>query len=384
MVIDIAKAVGKLEQVDVLATDTRGNSFEYEGVHFLSRSLLLYISAIFSCISLSSLINLRKDYKMANCSFIRLVYYWLMTGYLKQVVKNGHYDIVHIHGCSFATDLWMQVCKKCNQIFIVTLHGLNSFSDTVCLEPAGKKYERDFLKRVTEGEIPITVISTGMKKLIEKTYSTPDCKNITVVCNSFNCAVDKDDGLDIRKLYGIAKNAKVLLYVGNISFNKNQAQVARAFSLLPEETQNNTYVLFCGADYSKDGLLQSIIENSPNKSHLILCGAVDKNDMSSYYRSADGVVLLSYAEGFGLSLVEGMHFGLPCVMHQDLDAFEDIYDEAAVVAVKGREDADVAKAINELISKDWDKYVIMKCSKKFESDTMAKAYISVCKKIAAK
>lgn len=186
MVMDIAKAVGKLEQVDVLATDTRGQTFEYEGVRFLKRSMVRYISSMFSCLPLSALIKLRKEFKMAKASFIRLVYYWLMTGYLKHIIKKGKYDIVHIHGCSFSTELWMQVCKRCGQKFVVTLHGLNSFSDTVRLEPAGKQYERDFLKRVTDGEIPITVISTGMKKLIEKTYNTPNCKNITVVCNSFS------------------------------------------------------------------------------------------------------------------------------------------------------------------------------------------------------
>ena len=186
MVMDIAKAVGKSEQVDVLATDTRGTAFEYEGVHFLNRSLMRYVFAIFSCLSLSALIKLRKDYRMGFGTFVRLVYYWLMTGYIKNIIKKNHYDIVHIHGCSFAAELWMQVCKECEQKFVVTLHGLNSFSDTVRLEPAGKQYERDFLKRVTDGEIPITVISTGMKKLIEKTYNTSNCKNITVVCNSFS------------------------------------------------------------------------------------------------------------------------------------------------------------------------------------------------------
>lgn len=186
MVMDIARAVGKLEYVDVLATDTRGDSFAYEGVHFLKRTLWKYIINFLSCLSLFVPIKLRKEYKMMNATFVRLVYYWLMTGYMKTIIKKGRYDIVHIHGCGFSTDLWMQVCKMCNQKFVVTLHGLNSFSDTVRLEPAGKKYERDFLKRVTEGEIPITVISTGMKRLIEKTYNAPDCKNITVVCNSFS------------------------------------------------------------------------------------------------------------------------------------------------------------------------------------------------------
>ena len=170
MVLDIAKAVGKTEEVDVLATDTREQSFTYDGVHFLTRSIWGFLLSLHSCISQLLVIQLWRKYHMSKGALIRLVYYWMMTGYLNSLLKKGEYDVVHIHGCSFATDLWMQVCKKCGQKYVVTLHGLNSFSDTVKLESAGKKYERDFLKRVTDGEIPITVISTGMKKLIEKTY----------------------------------------------------------------------------------------------------------------------------------------------------------------------------------------------------------------------
>lgn len=377
MVSDIAKAIGKLEQVDVLATDTRGGQFKYYGVNFLKRSFVLYIGCLFSCLSLSKLLSLRKNYAMSQGAFVRLVYYWLMTGYVKNVVKQGGYDIVHIHGCSFATELWMQVCKKCNQKFVVTLHGLNSFSDTVRLEPAGKKYERDFLKRVIDEKIPVTVISSGMKRIIEKTYNIADCSNISVVYNSFIFEDENGSGIDIRKRYGIPQSAKILLYVGNISYNKNQAQMARAYGLLSEEKQKNIYVLFCGAGHVKEGEIENVISNTPNSEHLILCGGVDKTEMPDYYRQADGVVLLSYAEGFGLSLIEGMHFGLPCVMPKDLDAYEDIYDDCAVVTVNERCDSTVAEAVENLLIIHWDQEAIKNYSKKFESEVMASKYKQV-------
>lgn len=381
MVMDIAKAVGKLEYVDVLATDTRGEAFEHDGVRFLKRSAWVYLGNFFSCLPVAFIFSLRKRYAMTYGTFIRFVYYWLMTGYLKKVLSCAKYDIVHIHGCGFGTELWIQVCKKLDQQFVVTLHGLDSFSETVRLESAGKQYERDFLKRATKGEIPITVISTGMKKLIEKTYNTSDCNNITVVCNSFKFDEENDSDFDVRTHYEIPMSSKVLLYVGNISHNKNQEQMVRSYALLPEEIQKSTYVLFCGADHMKDGILQKLIENSPNKSHLVLCGVVDKDRMVYYYKEANGVVLLSYTEGFGLSLVEGMHFGLPCVMHKDLDAFEDIYNECAVVTADGRDDNNVANAIVTLLTNDWNIDFIKAYSKKFESESMAQKYFDVYHKI---
>ena len=173
----------------------------------------------------------------------------------------------------------------------------------------------------------------------------------------------------------------MLLYVGNISENKNQAQMVRSYNLLPEEIQKNTYVLFCGADHAKDGVLQRLLEESPHNSHLLLCGAVEKEDMANYYKEADGVVLLSYVEGFGLSLVEGMYYGLPCAMHKDLDAFDDIYDERVAVCISDRKDECVAQSLYCLLCNKWDKDVIKAHSKKFEQGTMAKEYIKAYSKL---
>lgn len=381
MVYDIAKAVAETEGVDLLATDSRGESFKSDNVLFLKRSWWLFLTHIFQCLPISSVLNLANVYlEMQRGTKLRVLYYWLMTGYVRSILKKGKYDVVHIHGCGFSTELWMQVCKECSQKFVVTLHGLNSFSETVKLEPAGKQYERDFLRRVVDGEFPITVISTGMKRLVQKTYNAGDCKNITVVCNSFNIPTDSTTLL-VRNKYGIPDDAKVILYVGNISHNKNQEQMVRAFELLPEELKERTWVLFCGKDHTGDGVLKELISQSNYRSHLILCGGVEKIMMPAYYMAANGTALLSIAEGFGLSLIEGMHFGLPCMMFKDMDAFEDIYDDNAMLVPQNREDSAVAHTIESLLTMEWDKNAIREYSKKFESKAMAEKYIDVYKMI---
>lgn len=385
MVMDIAKAVGKMEEVDVLATDSRGNGFNYEGVRFLKRSMIAYLCVFFNCLPLGTLLSLRKNYSMSNGSFIRLAYYWMMTGYLHKLLKKEKYDVVHIHGCSFATELWMEVCKQCRQKYVVTLHGLNSFSETVKLEPAGKQYERDFLKRVTEGEFPITVISTGMKRLIEKSYGVCDSKNIVVVCNSFgfghtNGVEFAGRSRNIREKYNIPQEAKILLYVGNISENKNQRQMVEAYCLLPEEMRDNIWVLFCGRP-SMDGSFEDYVRNKSYSDHLVLCGIVERFEMVQYYKEANGVVLLSVAEGFGLSLIEGMHYGVPCTMFSDMDAIEDIFDDRAVVAIDERNNSSVINALVLLLENKWDKSEIISYSKKFESATMAANYVNTYRKV---
>ena len=386
MVYDIARSVGEVAQVEVWASDIRYKGFKQDGIKFLGVSYGKMLFNLFHCVSISVMISLLKKYKMPWGDALRLVYYWLLSGYVSAIIKCGEYDMVHIHGCGFFTEIWIQVCRCLNQKFIVTLHGLNSFSDTVHLTAAGKQYERDFLQLVAKGEIPITVISSGMKHIIEKTYGVEDCPNIKVVCNAFSFGGDlnnrKQDGIggSIRELYNIPQGAKIQLYVGNISVNKNQQQMVEAYALLPEHIRRNTWVLFCGRP-SQDGSFETTVKESSFADHFVLCGSIPKESIADYYKEADGVALLSIAEGFGLSLIEGMHFGVPCAMFKDMDAFEDIYDPCAVVPIENRDNASVASAIEKLLETSWDKAAIESYSQKFDNDTMARNYINVYHKL---
>ena len=86
MVYDIAKAIanhaynnGSAINVDVLATDSRGSSFEIEGVHYLKRSLFLMAGHIIRCISPNLVRRLLLQYPLGQGSRIRLWYYWALT-----------------------------------------------------------------------------------------------------------------------------------------------------------------------------------------------------------------------------------------------------------------------------------------------------------------
>lgn len=375
MVMDIAKSLIKQVTIDVFASNTRGGTFSYEGVGFLKRSYGLFIKYLYSCISLKVILKLRKDYKMSNATLLRLFYCWMTTGLLKHIIEKGHYDVVHIHGCGFITELWIRVCQKCNQKYAVTLHGLNSYSETVAMEPAGKQYERDFLKRVAEGNIHITVISTGMKRIIEDTFNVSNCNNISVICNSFNFEHFTNNIIDIKDEYHIPKESKIILCIGNICKRKNQEQIIRAFDYMEEGTASHLYVLFLGATPDPEYSIEKFTENSKYKDHFINCGVVEKAQVGCYYEQGDAVALLSLSEGFGLSLIEGMHFGLPCISFADIDAFEDLYSPDAMVGIKQHSDRAVANGFEILINKNWNKSKIIDCSKKFDPEIIAEKYV---------
>lgn len=176
-------------------------------------------------------------------------------------------------------------------------------------------------------------------------------------------------------IYDIPNDSKIVLYVGNIGVRKNQRQLIESFDLMPREICEKTYVLFLGNDQGTDTVNEAI-SNSRYASHFLLCGSIDKEVVSDYYKQGNAVVLISRSEGFGLSLIEGMHFGLPCMTFADVDAYEDIYSEYAVVGVEDKSNIAVAQGLQKLLTIQWDKERIKLHSKKFELDKMGENYIN--------
>lgn len=380
MVYDIAKGIAVTEQVDVITTHHRFKEFLRDGIRFVRNSLGLFFMYVFETSSLRIVLRLFKTYSIGLSEKIKLLYQWLATGYYYRLINTNNYDIIHIHGCTFADELWIDVCRRADKPFLVTLHGLNSFSETTMLSRSGKQYERDFLNRANEEHYQLSVISTGIKKTIEKYLGKHDLQNINVVTNCFSFSKQQAQQIvDIRKKYSIPEDAKIILYVGNMGHNKNQSQLVDAFGLTDAAICEKTWVLFLGhpdPSYS----IEPNISASKYKDHFILCGNIDKEKTSDYYQQCNGVVLLSYCEGFGLSLIEGMSYGKPCMAFSDMDAFEDIYDSNVMIPLYDRSNNTVAEGLEQLLTKTWNADLIKTRAKLFEIDVMADKYIKLYKK----
>ena len=186
--------------------------------------------------------------------------------------------------------------------------------------------------------------------------------------------------MSIREQYNIPEDAKVLLYVGNISQNKNQIQAARAYCLLPAGLREKVHILFCGRFNEDDEVAQYVITNNL-EDHLHLCGVIPKNEIHHYYQASDATVLLSYSEGFGLSIIEGYANGIPGLMFYDMDAVADLFDGDSLVVVNDRTDKALAKGMEELINRRWEPEHIISKSKSFSSEKMAEKYIHLYNRI---
>jgi glycosyltransferase involved in cell wall biosynthesis len=104
-----------------------------------------------------------------------------------------------------------------------------------------------------------------------------------------------------------------VFYVSRLEHpGKNHVRLIQAYEGLPEGLQHDYPLVLAGADWPGSEIIHETAEKSPAKDDIVFCGFVDSADMKEAYENAACYVFPSLFEGFGLSLIEAMHYGVPC------------------------------------------------------------------------
>lgn len=376
MVYDIATSIAQnsLIIVDLLYLKGKLEDFTHANVHFIGSSYVHYVKH-FSFIYLRTLFRLLKKYGHSFKSIRDCFYYFIISGYLQYVIKSGGYDLVHIHGCEYYLDYIINICKKLGIKCVVTLHGLNSFDSSIRISEERKKYERDFLYCGMQEKLHLTFVSSGCLNRVCEFLKVKNVPTFNVVLNG-TCLNKHTKYIDIRKLYALPKESFIVLYVGNISSNKNQKRFVKAFNSMNIKEKDKIYILLLGRDDDNDSIKRYIIEEKLEK-QIIYCGFIEKGVINNYYKQSNAVALISESEGFGLSLIEGMMNGIPGLMVEDMDAFTDLYNKDSIIAIKSRNKNDIIQGIKMLVNTPWNHNIISDFAKRFSLEEMSANYINL-------
>lgn len=305
-----------------------------------------------------------------------IMLYHISLGYFRKVIEKHDFDLIHFHGIDDYTCPMIDECYKKNLKFLVTLHGINFLRQN--RRSSDIKLELSYIKRFHEKNTPVTVISSGIRKRILKFLKTDDSKTFFVINNAFN-HTDDFHKINIREKFSIDNDKKIMLCIGNISERKNQEQILRSFALLSDSIQKKLCILFIGSDLT-NGAFNKKVANLKSK-NIIVCGKVNKKLMSSFYNSADFNILASKDEGFGLSIIESLYFGIPSIIFKDMDIYDDVFDSKSIIAVKNRSDVDLANGIKAMFLNHWHKNEIQTNFEKFDSKVMSNNYFNQYKTI---
>ena len=402
MVNDIAKSVACLDDVLLLTRVITSGTENHMGSYMLQshtwKQILLSASFADWCCALKSFICSKGTIK----NRLRIAFYAFDNGAVRKTIKTSKSDIVHIHGIGNITKGYIKVCEELRIPYVVTLHGLNGLNDSIAVSSEERNLERDFLIFAERSNVPVSVISSGIKKRIEDNYIHKSSNNIVVITNGVNASGESDfieeannksnvyqnsfsnlneDSITQDSLKEIVKSCKnngkqIIFVVGNITNNKNQKQIVDIAGEL------NNAVVFLFGNECDNGVVRTGIAENQLQDKVILAGFCSTLD--SLWEYADLNVVLSISEGFGMSIVEGYIHGIPTVTFNDLDAVPDLYDSSSMLLCDSRSNGELADTINRALAMNWDKAAIRKHGNKYSMERIAKEYWEFFDRIIAK
>jgi glycosyltransferase involved in cell wall biosynthesis len=140
-----------------------------------------------------------------------------------------------------------------------------------------------------------------------------------------------------------------ILYAGAFSENKNQRRLIEAWDQLRRRNEAFPSLVLigpCPADYLHD-VIEPARARTFRPDEIIIPGYVPRDEVAWAFHAAHSYVQPSFAEGFGMPVVEAMSCGVP-VACSDSTSLPEVAGNAAILFDPSRTDS-IANALQSLV-----------------------------------
>ena len=196
-------------------------------------------------------------------------------------------------------------------------------------------------RAIKRAERVITVSNTTKQQIIDRFGVDPDGITVTYEGTSAILSTSTEDllpKLGVRRPY--------LLYVGNAYPHKNLARLVEAFAWLEGDSTRAFQLVLAGSHGPYRAALVELARSLGVRERVVFLGRVTDPELAALYCDATAVVLVSFAEGFGLTGLEAMALGVPVVASR-IDALREIYGDAAYF-VDPDDTSDIARGLSDV------------------------------------
>ncbi len=232
---------------------------------------------------------------------------------LKQLIKEGKYDIVHTHTPN-ASVIVRLVCRKLRKQGIkvfYTAHGFHFYKGAPLLNWLTYYPVEKLCSKWTDKLITINQEDYELAKGKMYANRTELIPGVGVGLSRFkNRQVNRTE---IRKNLGVLQNKKVLIYIAELNNNKNQTSLLDMMSELVK-IRKDVILLLVGPGANREELEEKAKRLSIDDS-VIFTGLI--KDIADVLSSADVCVPSSIREGFGINIIEAMACRVPVVAYDN-------------------------------------------------------------------
>ena len=235
---------------------------------------------------------------------------------------------------------------------IAVVHDLSQYHVPVKYDRFRMLYIKKVLPYYVRKAQSIVAISQSTRNDLIHYWHIPEEK-IQVVYNGFT----PPEKVETEKL-------KQILYISRIEHpGKNHLNLLKAFELLPENLRKDYTLVMPGANWNGAETVFEYAEKSPCKEQFKFTGFVDFAKLPELYAQSAMYIFPSHFEGFGLSLLEAMHAGLPCACSNNSSLGE--LGEGAAELFDPESPKEIAESMKKILSSpEYQKVLIQKGKEK--------------------
>ena len=132
----------------------------------------------------------------------------------------------------------------------------------------------------------------------------------------------------VRSRYGLED--PFIIFVGERRPHKNIAGVIEAFDLFRRMVDTPYKLAIVGKPYLNYRIPEKLTQKLGLKDHIRFVDYISDMDLSLLYQAADAYVLLSFYEGFGLTVLEAMASGTPTVI-SNMTSLQEVTGDAGML-----------------------------------------------------
>lgn len=252
-------------------------------------------------------------------------------------------DLVHVHQPFLLGEIGLRIAHKNGLPLVFTYHTL--YEKYLHYVPFNKEITRTFLEKLVSSfcshcDLVICPSWYVYEKVSQK---LPGC-NLRMIPTGLDLESRKDvEKGDIRKRYDIPRNAKIMLYAGRITKEKNlDFLISCAISIIRK--RDDTYCFFIG-DGDQRARLEKLAADEGLAGKIIFPGEKTRDELYRFYNDADIFIFSSKSETQGLVILEAMSFSLPVVAVDAPAISEQVKNGINGYIVKEKEISFVEKAL---------------------------------------
>lgn len=230
---------------------------------------------------------------------------------IKKILKETHYDLVYCHTPvgGLVARLGANKARKEGTKVIYMTHGLHFYKDSSKINWYIYYPVEKLLSRCCDA---IFTVNDEDYQLVRVKFTKPEVRLVPGIGVNFDRL--KDDNPKVtRKLFrqkhNIPEDAFVMIYVAELTANKNQKMLLKTLKLLRERGEN-VFLILAGPDHYR-GHLQETVSKMKIAEYVRILGWSE--EIGKLLRAADVCTASSIREGFGINLIEAIYCGLPVI-----------------------------------------------------------------------